>query len=239
MMRLVLVALVLALACGRGSSARTRGGVYVSLGDSIAAGVGASDRERAGFAAVLAEREGASDVENVAAAGATTQDVLDKQVPAATDVAANRRVAFITISAGGNDLAALVPNASCQEDPLPDTCPLDAALAGVEARLDEILRRLRAAEPRAPIVLLAYPNFFSGTGHEFEGPAGRVLRRLDAVIVRVAARYPRTGVAVTAGRWEGNGGTLTHVGSGDFGHPTDAGNRIIADAFGAALASID
>jgi hypothetical protein len=84
----------------------------------------------------------------------------------------------------------------------------------------------------APIVLLAYPNLFSGTGHRFEAPASRVLPRLDDVIRTVATKYQHTAVADPSAAFEGHGRELTHVLDTPFDpHPNDAGHRVIADAF--------
>ncbi len=230
---------VLASACGGSSSARTYSGLYVSLGDSIAAANGASDGASTSFVALLAAEEGGLETANLAVAGATTNDVIGRQLPRVVDAARGKKLAFITISAGGNDLAALIPNTTCQQDPLPPSCPLDEALAGVEANLDAILKRLRASYASTPIVLLLYPNFFSGTGHAFEGPAARVLPRLDEVIARVAAKHQHTAVAMGAPAFEGRGGQLTHVLDPQFDpHPNDAGHRALADAFIEALRKV-
>ncbi|MBF6599695.1 MAG: SGNH/GDSL hydrolase family protein [Dehalococcoidia bacterium] len=222
----------------RASTPAKAPGVYISLGDSVAAGNGASDPRTTSFAALLARDEGMT-LQQYAKAGATTQDVLDRQLPPALDLLRAKKVAVVTLVAGGNDLAALVPNSACVEDPLPSSCPLDATLAGVESRLGRVLAQLRAADARVPVVLLAYPNFFSGTGHPFEAPASRVLPRLDDLIRRVAARYPRTAVADAAPSFQGKGATLTHVLDPKFDpHPTDAGHRLIADLFEAALRTL-
>ncbi|HYM16412.1 MAG TPA: GDSL-type esterase/lipase family protein [Dehalococcoidia bacterium] len=237
MTRIAPLALAVALlfgACGATGGARTYSGTYLSLGDSIAAGNGASDPATTSFAALLAHDEGALPLQNLAVAGATTRDVIEKQLPAA--LAAKRPLAFVTISVGGNDLAALIPNAACTLDPLPPACPLDAALAQVGRNLDQIMKTLRGAFPTTPIVVLLYPNFFSGTGVPFEAPAQRVLPRLDDVLARTAARYQHTGAALTAAAFEGRGATLTHVlDPHSDPHPNDAGHRLIADAFIAAL----
>lgn len=238
---IIAIAGAVAYACGgttRASTPAKEPGVYISLGDSVAAGNGASDPRTTSFAALLARDESTALVQ-YAKAGATTQDVLDTQLPPALDVLRTKKVAFVTLVAGGNDLAALVPNSACVKDPLPPSCPLDATLAGVESRLDRVLAQLRAADARVPVVLLAYPNFFSGTGHPFEAPAGRVLQRLDDLIRRVAARYPRTAVADAAPPFQGNGAALTHVLDPQFDpHPTDAGHRVIASVFEAALRTL-
>jgi lysophospholipase L1-like esterase len=211
-------------------------GVYISLGDSIAAGNGSSDPATTSFVALIDHDEGGLPLINLAKAGATTQDVIDKQLQSAVGAMNGRDVAFITISAGGNDLAALIPNPSCVQDPLPASCPLDATLQKVEANLDAILSRLRSGNQTAPIVLLAYPNLFSETGHPFEAPAARVLPRLDDVIRAIASKYPHTLVADPSAAFQGQGGELTHVLDTPFDpHPNDAGHRVIADAFIAVL----
>lgn len=226
--------------CRKADGAKVYTGVYVSLGDSVAAGNGSSDPKTTSFVALLAKDEGGRETLNAAVAGATTKDVIEKQLPAVLATTAEANLAFITISVGGNDLAALIPNATCQQDPLPASCPLDDALRSVDANLREIMTRLRAAHPATPIVLLAYPNFFSGTGHPFEAPAARVLPRLDDTIRVVAAAFPHTAAADAAPAFEGRGPELTHVLDPVFDpHPNDAGHRLIADAFAAALAHVE
>ncbi len=223
--------------CGGGSASEAPyEGLYLSLGDSVAAGSGATDASSTSFAALVAKDAGSIEIANLAVAGATTRDVIEKQLPRAETAAGGRKLAFITVSVGGNDLAALIPNTTCQQDPLPASCPLEPALSQVEADLDALMKQLRAAYPKTPVVLLLYPNFFSGTGHPFEAPAERVLPRLDEVIARVAARYQHTAVAAAAPAFAGRGASLTHVLDPAFDpHPNDAGHRLIADAFLAAL----
>jgi lysophospholipase L1-like esterase len=223
------------IASRRDSSGETPQDVYISLGDSVAAGDGASAPASTGFAALLAAREEVS-LRNLAVSGATTQDVIDEQAGKALVAIQAGRVAFVTISAGGNDLATLILNPACVEDPAPPSCPLAETLARVEANLDRLLRYIRDANQQVPVVLLAYPNLFSGTGHAWEEPAGRVLPHLAETIRDVAARYDHVTVADPSEAFEGRAGELTHVLDEAFDpHPNDAGHRAIADAFERAL----
>ena len=236
---IVIITLALLSACGddASTSEESMGAVFLSLGDSVAAGNGASDPGAGSFAA-LAAQDLRLDLENLAVAGKSTQDVIDEQLPEVAASVRDRQVGLVTLSAGGNDLAALIPNASCVEDPLPATCPLEATLDELAVRLEAILTSLRAAYPDAPIVLLSYPNFFSGTGHVFEAPAGRVLPRLGQRLGEIAARYDRVAVALPS--FDGRGGKLTHVLDAVFDpHPNDAGHRIIADAVLEAVATVE
>ena len=227
---------VVAMVSGSGDSEPQQAQAYISLGDSVAAGSGASDAARTSFAALVAADQDGIDLYNLARPNATTQNVIDEQIARALPALQADRAAFVTISAGGNDLAGLIPNATCLEDPLPDTCPLQQALDGVRTNLRAILSYLRDANARTPIVVLAYPNFFSGTGHPFEAPAGRVLPKLNEVIEEVAGEYDRVAVARPAAAFEGEGDVLTGVLAAQFDpHPNDAGHRIIADAMLAAL----
>jgi lysophospholipase L1-like esterase len=221
---------------GATSSETATSEVYLSLGDSVAAGNGASNPVSTSFAAIVAG-EKQLDLMNLAVAGATTSDVIDKQLPQISGAVDGREVALITLSAGGNDLAGLIPNATCQEDPLPPTCPLDETLSAVANRYRTILTFVRNAYPAADIVVLAYPNFFSGTGHVFEPPAARVLPRLGETLREVASEYERVGVAAPS--FEGRGGDLTHVLDARFDpHPNDAGHRVIAEAIVAAVGEL-
>ncbi|HXK34123.1 MAG TPA: SGNH/GDSL hydrolase family protein [Dehalococcoidia bacterium] len=237
-----IVAVAAASACGGedngGPAAQpVAGGAYISVGDSIAAGSGASDPARTSFAAIVGSRLNL-ELTNLAVAGATTSDVIDQQLAAARGTTGVR---LITVSAGGNDLAALIPNATCTQDPLPDTCPLEDALARVEERLLRIVRDLRAAHPDAAIVLLAYPNFFSNTGHDFEAPAARVLPRFAETVRAVAAASgPRVAVADASRLFDGRGDELTHVLDEVFDpHPNDAGHEALAGVVAEAYRGLE
>jgi lysophospholipase L1-like esterase len=135
------------------------------------------------------------------------------------------------ISAGGNDLATLIPNPSCVQNPVPDDCPLDRTLFEISRTLSYVIEDLRAMYEEPRIVLVAYPNFFSGTGHEFEGPASRVLPRLANVLGGVANSYPNWDIVDATPSFDGRGSELTHLMDEPADpHPNDAGHAVIAES---------
>ena len=240
----LLVAAVVALACGDSGARVTTagllppegtGGTYLALGDSIAAGQGASDASSSYVALVagaLRERFGPElEARSLAVGGHTTQDVIDQQLTAALDALRDGDVRLVTITIAGNDLYQYSADAPCLTDPSDPACPLRDGLVGVEERLDLILGQLREAGPETAIVIQAYPNLFSGTGHDFERPAEIAFGLLNEVIIRVAGRHDVL-VADPRLSFAGLGGSLTHTldPTPDF-HPNDAGHRAIADAF--------
>lgn len=82
--------------------------LYVALGDSTVAGVGASDASLnyvSRLHARLREQYPAARVENLGVGGATSADVLRAQLPPAVA----RRPQLVTLSVGPNDLTGRVP----------------------------------------------------------------------------------------------------------------------------------
>jgi lysophospholipase L1-like esterase len=235
-----------AIACGGGSKADSslipkspQGGVYLGLGDSIAAGSGATDAATTSYVGLVdaAVKQRLGDglrLQSLAVGGHTTQDLIDKQLQPALNALRAGDVRLVTITIGGNDLNILQsdPNAAaCITDVNDPKCPVANILVGSEQRLDQILGALRAAGPKVPIVIEVYLNLFSGTGHIFEKAAGVAFGKLDDVIERSAQRS-NVLVADPRAAFEGKGGQLTHTldPTPDF-HPNDAGYRLIAGAF--------
>ena len=243
-----LIALAFAgLACDSGSGSESAvvtptsplpdatGGVYLALGDSIAAGGGASDAST-GYVALVAQalrsRFGEElQVESLAVAGHTTQALIDLQLPRTVERLVAGDVRLITLTIALNDLGVYFVDGACLPDPSVPACPLEDGLLGVEQRLDRILGDLREAGPGATIVILAYPNFYSGTGHQLERPTEIAYDLLNGVMSTVAKRH-NVLVADPRAAFQDRGNELTHLLSAepDF-HPNDAGHEVIADAF--------
>ena len=216
------------------------GGVYVALGDSIAAGTGASDAEATNYVSLVAEALRAQlgvDLEliNLAEGGASTETLIEQQLPAALERLAQGDVLLVTITISGIDLNQLAETPVCVQDPADINCPLDDLLLGVEERLNQIIRDLQEAGPDTLIAIQLYPNLFSGSGHELERSADIAFELLNGAIIGVADRNDVI-LADPRHSFEGASGKLTHLlDPTPDAHPSDAGYRVIADAFLEAL----
>ncbi len=216
------------------------GGVYLALGDSVAAGSGASDPSTTGYvalvAAALQPRFGdALQVRTLAEPGATTADLIADQLPLAVTAMQEGDVRLVTVTIGGNDLAQYGADPACVLDPADAECPLEDGLLEVEQRLAGILIVLTEAAPAAVTVIQLYPNLFSGTGHELTMQAETAFGLLNGVITGVAARF---GVPLADPRrdFAGAGTRLTHLlDRPPDAHPNDDGYAAIAEAFLEAL----
>ena len=160
-------------------------GTYIALGDSLAAGVGATRPNETGYVAALARALAAPGAtpavaahRNLAVSGETSQSMIDGgQLDAAVAAIARADppVSLVTLDIGGNDLLALLRTSECSTDPQGDACLalLDETLVVFEQNFRHIVRTLReelaAHAPGAPLAVMTYYNPFSGTGAQFEG----------------------------------------------------------------------
>jgi lysophospholipase L1-like esterase len=201
------------------SSSAPAAQVYVSLGDSYAAGYRPADggtpsgTTRDGFANLVATQAGLRLV-NVACSGATSGQLTTttgcsdaNRAPDAPDLAGTTQldaavralkdnqghVGLVTVIIGGNDLAPC----AVASDPL--TCATEA-VADIQANLAAVLPTLRdAAGADTPIVGLTYPDVFLGAWVSPDFPDGERLARLSVSLFKdvfntaLAAEYTRIG----------------------------------------------
>jgi lysophospholipase L1-like esterase len=169
-------------AAGPGRSQVHEPPVYLALGDSVAAGVGA--QAGAGYVPLLGalletgynpaankatpNKSVDFGVVNLALGGATTATLIQNQLPAALALIEERRsdrdprndVEVITLTIGGNDVFTPVVGA-CLLDPTPTDCQqvVDTALGAAEAGITGVLRELvDVAGRRAEVVVTTYYN---------------------------------------------------------------------------------
>jgi acyl-CoA thioesterase I len=205
---------------------------YVSLGDSLAVGVGASDPEERGYAPLLRERLAEKTGREVrlvqlGVSGETSEtfiggypDEESSQLARAEAVLRENSGATVTLSIGGNDLLQTASG---------DGAGREEAVARYARNLDFILGKLRrASDPRPEVVALALYN--PAPGSFTDAWTGR----LNAEI-RAAAQ--RNGAAVADGyeAFRGHEDEFSHYASSSWDiHPTDEGYAALARAFAAA-----
>ena len=241
-------ALAALLAPSAALAARQAERLYLALGDSYAYGLGASVLSQNGYVALLFRalqapgRWRVGQLRNVAVSGTTTGSILggqlDEALEAIRDPGTDTRV--VTLQIGGNDVLGLP---ACADDPV---------ACGLADRYTQLLARLRGAldaDPgREAIVVVSYPNPWSGTGLPFEPVAADELVGADGdincaggsldiglndVLSCVGARFG----ALTADLYTpmlGRGLELTHIAAGDV-HLNDAGHALAAEVLTSVL----
>ena len=201
---------------------------YVSLGDSLAVGVGSSDPRERGYAPlyrdILAEKTG-RDVRLVqlGVSGETSETFLngpDPQLSRARAALRQNPGATVTLSLGGNDLLRAAEATDAGRE---------AALARYAGNLDRILKSIMDAsdpEPRVAVLALYNPAPGSFTD-EWAG-------KLNETIRDVAARNGAT-VAAADEAFRGHEAEYAHHARYPWDiHPTDEGHEALARAFAGA-----
>jgi lysophospholipase L1-like esterase len=199
---------------------------YMALGDSLAAGYGAVPTTQ-GYAYLLYQGGTFGRITNTifansAVPGATSGDVLAYQVPQAVDIAQPH---VITLSVGGNDLLEVLNGG----DPA-------AILLQFQSNLEQILGGLRQGLPEAQIYI---SNLYDIPEITALIPGGLdVILQFNAIVAGVAQAWG-VGVADVFSAFEGGTGLLLveRNGASQFEvHPTNAGYRVMAEAFEDAAA---
>jgi lysophospholipase L1-like esterase len=212
---------------------------YMAMGDSIAAGFKAQPATN-GYAFLLYQ-SGVFDrvphtlFNDIAAVGATSDDVLQFQVPQALIPASRGGFVpqFITLTVGGNDIAAIRMFVATNPDPLALQAFIAQTLASYGSHLTAILQQLVVALPTAKIfvgnqysvpeieelfaggteVLDAFNQTTAGVVAAFQG---------HAYLVDVHSAFlDRNGLLLI----ERRGASTFEV------HLTNAGHRVMAKAF--------
>jgi lysophospholipase L1-like esterase len=244
----LLTAIAWLASIGGSASASTRS--YVALGDSLAAGVGASDPASTGYVPRLfaeLQRPGrlrVSSLVNLARSGDSSAGILNSQLPAARSLLAapHSAVRLVTIDIGANDL---LSNPICLADPAGPACGFaghyQALLSGLQTAAGDHHRRVL-------IAAMAYANPWSGTGLPQEPVVDRALvgsdGRIDCAGTGTAIGLDDVIACLDAAAgvrtvdlfdpMRGQGAQLSHILQGDV-HFNDAGHQLAADLFAQVL----
>ncbi|HJW80921.1 MAG TPA: SGNH/GDSL hydrolase family protein [Acidiferrobacterales bacterium] len=194
---------------------------YMALGDSLVAGYGAVPATQ-GYVYLL-YKDGAFDrvtntlLSNAGVPGVTSRQVLEHQVPQAIEAF---RPTVITLTVGGNDLLRILKGENAGQ-----------VLSEFQANFTLILQGLRTALPNARIVV---SNLY--TIPQIPG-AGQVVPIFNQIVAGVASAF-NVPVADVYSAFQGRHGLLLIERAGaapDEVHPTNAGYRVMAQAFEAAI----
>lgn len=198
---------------------------YVSLGDSLAVGVGASDPREKGYAPLyrdfLEQRTGREvRLVQLGISGETTGSFINApegQLVRAEAAVRENPGAAVTISLGANDLLREADGTDAARE---------AALTRYAENLDYILRTLNdASDPAPEITVLAIYN--PAPGSFTDEWAGRLNDEVRAVARRNGAR-----VAAADRAFRGHEAEYSHYDQYSWDiHPTDAGYEALARAF--------
>jgi lysophospholipase L1-like esterase len=218
------------------------GTVLLALGDSIAAGIGAS-HVSAGCMGVLTAglraRSPHLALLNLAVPGEGSASMLapggqlERAERSIAEVAdSGGRVGPLTLSIGGNDImeAALLGDDEALRQ-------FDENLAAIAARLDAALRAAGSSLAEVGCIQTVYNPF---EPHAIEGGSDGVDAQIMAPrratrggynrVIRLLAAAAGLRVVEVSSRFRGRAAELTWVRSGDI-HPTDEGHALIAAAY--------
>jgi lysophospholipase L1-like esterase len=198
-----LAAVALALGFAAAPAEATAPIAYAALGDSYAAGQGAGAyldpvclRSANSYAEDADAEKSVRLAVNAACSGATTLDVAATQLKRL-----NKSTRLVTITAGGNDLNSTAVLVACVPDPSGANCAAAVGFASsmigtVGNRLVALVESVRAAAPRAKIVLTGYPYLFAPVD-AFTVKANSLTDGLNAAICAAARASAAQYVDVT------------------------------------------
>jgi lysophospholipase L1-like esterase len=235
--------------------------LYLALGDSLAAGVGASEPAQTGYVGLVFDAlqteptspygEGELILLNLGDPGETTTSMLasggqmEKAVAEIEsrrdDGTAGNEAAVITIDIGANDFIPLVMGDSpCLPNPLAEACQEAAtsALTTFRSNFADIMRRLRAAAGSdVEIVAVGLYNPLSGSGGPFDAVGDAAIELFNRTVAEAAAEPAiQARLADVFPLFQDRGSELTHVAElpPDV-HPNDGGHYLMAQVVVTAL----
>jgi lysophospholipase L1-like esterase len=212
---------------------------YVALGDSFAAGMGGGGEtgkcrsSSASYPDVFTREAGIDLIVNAACSGATTSDLLRKQLIALDD-----RTDLVTVSIGGNDLGVAAIAADCAAGKAVSCrSQLTSALSLLNVlpeRLETVYDAIVQAAPNARIVVTGYALMYDASDPQAKdfGMAAAInaatigLNQVidDAVDAERAKGAPMTYIGVDfAGHAIGDDDPWVHTSGVDAFHPTADG----------------
>lgn len=217
----------------RDATTTATGDTYLTLGDSVAAGVGASDRD-SGYAGLLfkALQQGDPTLTrhvNLAIPGETSESLIRRQLDNAVDELKTGDVRLATFAIGANDLLRLLRDCANQLESPECQTKADAAIETLQKNIDESLDTLLAVPSGARFVIVGYYNPLGSVLPDTAKYADRLNQAL-----RHAADQRGLDFVEIASLFRDKEASLTRILSGDV-HPNDDGHKEIAQAIASFL----
>jgi lysophospholipase L1-like esterase len=248
------------MACAGGVSAdQPSPDYYLALGDSVAAGQGASGPDRFGYVGLFrrffrADHRGKELFANLAVPGESSVTFLGGQMARALETINDpeTNIQVVTLTLGANDLLPPIITEPCTSDPEDLACQLavTTALTTFAGSYLAILAQLDIALAQDPgegrILVTTYYNPFDGTGDPREGPVDAALLGSDGAVdcaanLRDPVKVGLNDIIVCIGGLVGveivdvyplfndAAPALTYITEGDI-HPNNGGHQAIANA---------
>ena len=233
--KLTAILLVLALACGLmavTAQAYKKDAKLVVLGDSIAAGEGASDPANA-YAQLLAAEQGFK-LANHAVPGHKSDDLLGVLAEDKAAQKAIREADIVNLSIGGNDLlASNVITLVLRLVFFDDSSGIDEYVESFRLNFAQIVKQIRKLNKNALFVVQTQNNTMDGiplVGDAYDA----ALAELNVVFFDYLKENPGAyKIADVHSFFKGHGGAFAHP---DRLHPSDAGHAEIARVVSAVIA---
>jgi lysophospholipase L1-like esterase len=192
---------------------------YVALGDSYSSGVGtnhydlnaACKRSSLAYPALVAAAKGYA-LNFQACSGATTTDVINKQVTALSST-----TNVVTVTAGGNDagFSSLLSSCTLSNCVASINSTITSVNATLGAKLDAMDTKIKTLAPNATVIVLGYPRLFSGTCFAALGISAAEVTAAN----NLADAIDNPGVCASSAWLNG----LNLANSGESYHPTTTG----------------
>lgn len=208
---------------------------YVALGDSLTAGLGASEEEYLRLQAFVPQltadlrKSKPVYVENHGIPGITSEQLL-LYLQQGPGLAQRLEAAdLITMTIGGNDLLQLLRGAN----ELPDLMKIKQTIDGFGCTIAKILESIRSFNAQVPIFVMDLYTPYDSE-HPLHQLGKEAITYYNTVLAEQIDSLPNVSLVSVYDVFLDQGRTLTHIEQGDI-HPNDDGYALIFQAFKDAL----
>lgn len=208
---------------------------YIALGDSLTAGLGASEQQylRLGaFVPLLTtelRKENPIHVENHGIPGMTSEELLLYLEQGPGVKAKLESAHLITITIGGNDLLQLLNQSS--EEPKPQE--IKKTLEAFGETISKIIDTIRFSNAKAPIYIMDLYTPYDQQ-HPWHTLGKQAISMYNSALSSKLRNYKHVTLVSVYDAFMDKGSTHTHINEGDI-HPNDAGYQLIFNAFKEAI----